>query len=366
MNAKEIRGAILNSLYKRRDEHIIMLADVQDDTDLSEQDVRREGQYLYEKGLIETGHKTLAGFMSLRITSTGVDYIEDPSDANKPYSINVDASQNYFSNISNSTIAHKSDGVTQNIGDQDTIDHKNIEHLNGLIKGADAVIATHVPNPPNVIGFPTLKDQEFQQWKTRSENAIKAMSGAESSYLDNFKKSVKKGYVSHIESGKGILIALKEDMIAGFVISRNDEPQVDTVSAASVENNSINLIISERIYRHIKKYLDQEDYFHAVEESYKVVRERLREITGEERAIEIFNMNAESEKYHVDLYGYRADKGSAEGDFFRGVGYLNLAIQFLRNEKAHSLAAHIDKNLAIHYISLASLVYDLISGDKER
>jgi hypothetical protein len=38
-----------------------------------------------------------------------------------------------------------------------------------------------------------------------------------------------------------------------------------------------------------------------------------------------------------------------------------LAVQFLRNEKAHSLATDLDKNLAIHYLSLASLSYDLIS-----
>ena len=37
-----------------------------------------------------------------------------------------------------------------------------------------------------------------------------------------------------------------------------------------------------------------------------------------------------------------------------------MAIQNLRNEKAHTPAKSIDKNLAIHYIVLASLAYDLI------
>lgn len=37
-----------------------------------------------------------------------------------------------------------------------------------------------------------------------------------------------------------------------------------------------------------------------------------------------------------------------------------MAIQKLRNEKAHTPATRIDKNLAIHYIVLASLAYDLI------
>ena len=50
-----------------------------------------------------------------------------------------------------------------------------------------------------------------------------------------------------------------------------------------------------------------------------------------------------------------------EKDFFEGVKFLHMAIQFLRNEKAHTPALDLDKNLAIHYIALASLAYDLIS-----
>ena len=37
-----------------------------------------------------------------------------------------------------------------------------------------------------------------------------------------------------------------------------------------------------------------------------------------------------------------------------------MAIQKLRNEKAHKPAEDIEKNLAIHYIVLVSLAYDLI------
>ena len=51
----------------------------------------------------------------------------------------------------------------------------------------------------------------------------------------------------------------------------------------------------------------------------------------------------------------------AEKDFFEGVKFLHMSIQFLRNEKAHTPAHDLDKNLAIHYISLASLAYDLIT-----
>lgn len=52
---------------------------------------------------------------------------------------------------------------------------------------------------------------------------------------------------------------------------------------------------------------------------------------------------------------------SAERDFRRGVGYLHLGVQFLRNEKAHTLATDMEPNLAVHYVALASLAYDLVT-----
>ncbi|HNY25499.1 MAG TPA: TIGR02391 family protein [Alphaproteobacteria bacterium] len=125
--------------------------------------------------------------------------------------------------------------------------------------------------------------------------------------------------------------------------------------------NGLHLEIQPEIYMHIKKYIDDKDYYHAVEESYKIVREKLRKITTKEKAIDVFNPNAESIKYYNQLFGHIPETGTPEANFFRGVGYLNLAVQFLRNEKAHSLATDLNENIAIHYISLASLAFDLIS-----
>ena len=136
-------------------------------------------------------------------------------------------------------------------------------------------------------------------------------------------------------------------------------------TSAGIENNQIHIEIRPEIYEHIKRYFDTEDYFHAVDEAYKVVREKLRTITTKERASDIFNLNSESNRYHTQLFGSVAEAGTPESDFFRGIGYIHLAIQFLRNEKAHSLASNLDRNLAGHYLSLASLAYDLISRNNK-
>ncbi len=124
-----------------------------------------------------------------------------------------------------------------------------------------------------------------------------------------------------------------------------------------VSNNKINLTIPNEIYLHIKEYLENEDYFHAVEESYKFVREKLRELTWEEKATDAFrDINQEKIFWHKPV-------NDAEKDFFDGVKYLHMWIQFLRNQKSHSLAEKMNKNLALHYISLASLAYQLITHE---
>lgn len=148
--------------------------------------------------------------------------------------------------------------------------------------------------------------------------------------------------------------------------ARNITPttQIDETSLAVIDNDFISLQINKDVYAHIKQYLDTEDYFHAVDEAYKLVREKLREITGNEKATDVFNMNAENKKYYTHLFGKPNGITQAENDFFRGVGYLNLTIQFLRDEKAHTLATPLERNLAIHYISLSSLAYDLITRSK--
>ncbi|WP_456285431.1 TIGR02391 family protein [Microbacterium sp. JZ70] len=130
---------------------------------------------------------------------------------------------------------------------------------------------------------------------------------------------------------------------------------VSFTTEATVTNNKIQIEIHEDIYAHINRYLETEDYFHAVEESYKVVREALREKTGSEKATDAFKPDN-----FPALFGHEPS-GQAEKDFFDGVKYLNMVIQFLRNEKSHTLATSMERNLALHYISLASLSYDLIT-----
>lgn len=126
-------------------------------------------------------------------------------------------------------------------------------------------------------------------------------------------------------------------------------------SQATYKNGNINIELQKDIFDHVQKLLNDGHYFNAVEEAYKIVRKKLKEVSGKEKATDAFNR-----ANYKKIFGHEP-KDETEKDFFEGVKFLHMSIQFLRNEKAHTPASELDKNLAIHYISLASLAYDLIS-----
>ena len=152
---------------------------------------------------------------------------------------------------------------------------------------------------------------------------------------------------------------LSEIMAAGEEIGEKllggKMDEKENKSQATFKNGNINIILQEDIFDHVQKLLNNGHYFNAVEEAYKVVRKKLKDITGKEKATDAF-----SPANYERIFGHQP-VGDVENDFFEGVKFLHMAIQFLRNEKAHTPARDLDKNLAVHYIALASLAYDLIN-----
>lgn len=128
-----------------------------------------------------------------------------------------------------------------------------------------------------------------------------------------------------------------------------------------LDNTAISINIHPDLYSHISSLLDKEEYFTAVQESYKFIREKLKLKVGKESATSIFGENATRTEFWETLFGSLPQKGTPEYDSYKGYAYLQLAIQFLRNEQAHSLSKRLDRNLALHFITLASLAYTLIS-----
>ena len=155
----------------------------------------------------------------------------------------------------------------------------------------------------------------------------------------------------------------KDDFPTGIIVAAKDigeklfgaKKKSENESQATFKNGNINIVLQKEVFDHVQKLLNGGYYFNAVEEAYKIVRKKLKDITGEEKATDAFN----STNYKKIFAHEPANE--VEKDFFEGVKFLHMSIQFLRNEKAHTPAQDLDKNLAIHYISLASLAYDLIT-----
>jgi hypothetical protein len=92
-----------------------------------------------------------------------------------------------------------------------------LSRLDRLIARADEVLATHRPNPPNVIGFPTLDSEAFATWQTQSLAFLTNSLGPEHLYVQQFRERVEAGFTGSVESGRGILRAVREDVADGYL-----------------------------------------------------------------------------------------------------------------------------------------------------
>lgn len=96
-------------------------------------------------------------------------------------------------------------------------------------------------------------------------------------------------------------------------------------------------------------------YAEAVESSFKIVRDRLRQLTKYEKGSEAFGKG----KLHVR----GAVAPHVDGDFNEGVKFLTMAIDMFRNEKAHTAEIGVDDpRKALQYLILSSLAMRLLDG----
>ena len=117
-----------------------------------------------------------------------------------------------------------------------------------------------------------------------------------------------------------------------------------------VSNNEVNIILQKEIFNGVQKLLNDGHYPSAVVKAYIIVIEKLRDITGKEKATDAF-MKSNLE----NIFGVPKDQG--EKDFIEGIKFLHMAIQCFRNEKVHPPLKNMEKDQALHYIALASLAY---------
>lgn len=117
--------------------------------------------------------------------------------------------------------------------------------------------------------------------------------------------------------------------------------------------------LHKEILTKCSKLYNDGSYAEAVEKGFKVVRDRLRDLTGYETGSKAFGNG----KLHI--------KGAAapnvDFDFNEAVKFLTMAIDFFRNEKSHTSDANSDANIddpvrAYEYLRLSSLAMYLLEN----
>lgn len=100
-------------------------------------------------------------------------------------------------------------------------------------------------------------------------------------------------------------------------------------------------------------------YPEAVEKGFKVVRDRLRELTEYETGSEAFGKSG--------LYIKGASAENVDKDFQNAVKFLTMAIDQFRNEKSHTSDGNInDPVRAYEYLTLSSLAMRLLDNGEVR
>ena len=108
-----------------------------------------------------------------------------------------------------------------------------------------------------------------------------------------------------------------------------------------------------QIYSKCHELYEKRAYAEAVEKGFKVVRDRLRKLTGHETGAEAFGKG----KLHIK----GAAAANVDGDFNNAVKFLTMAIDQFRNEKSHTSDARIDDPIrAYEYLRLSSLAMNLL------
>ena len=96
-------------------------------------------------------------------------------------------------------------------------------------------------------------------------------------------------------------------------------------------------------------------YAEAVEKGFKVVRDRLRDLTTYETGSDAFGKGG--------LYVEGSTAEHVDHDFQEGVKFLAMAIDRFRNEKAHTADGNVgDPIRAYEYLRLSSLALHLLEG----
>lgn len=159
------------------------------------------------------------------------------------------------------------------------------------------------------------------------------------------------GYTEYNDGYYGIVLQPSFDK---YYLSLRDETDYQqftgkkpTVSSSVPSVLAVSMLHQD-IYQNCHILFENKQYSEAIEKSFKIVRDKLRSLTGFETGSEAFG------KTTLHISGAAA--ANVDKDFNEGVKFLTMAIDRFRNEKSHtSFAQIVDPQVALEYLGMSSL-----------
>lgn len=194
-------------------------------------------------------------------------------------------------------------------------------------------------------------------WKKRTKNFI--LSNYEPEYKQILDRALSFGSIAMSEEhAQGMHVDAMSKAIE-FLESLKNEPTIVTTPLMTPPNNQEYSLtkLHSLIFEKCESLFNNKEYSEAVEKGFKIVRDRLRELTGFERGADAFGKG----KLHI--------KGAAaqhvDADFNQAIKYLTMAIDMFRNEKSHTADGNIDNpKRAFEYLVLSSLAMNLLNNSE--
>lgn len=204
----------------------------------------------------------------------------------------------------------------------------------------------------------TAVEKTYEAGTTQYHQYIDASSIDRASYnmygtsIGEVREGLEKGKAQATVLIKGAIDDLKEDLEdVDDALSKETEPEH--------ARPSVLYDVHPEIVKKCTVLCDAGAFAEAVECSFKVVRDRLRSLTGHETGSEAFGKG----RLHIN----GAAASNVEEDFNQAVKFLTMAIDMFRNEKSHTSCATIkDPVRAHHYLILSSLAMLLLDNAEVR
>jgi hypothetical protein len=105
-------------------------------------------------------------------------------------------------------------------------DERLLGRLDELIATAGQVLATHKPNPPERLGFPTLDERAFTEWQTQCLTFLTDLYGDDHVYVQRFRSTVRGRDRRSVRAGRGILAVVREDIVPGARVDAGEQPVI--------------------------------------------------------------------------------------------------------------------------------------------